>query len=301
MRMIQMMFRYDHRNHCWPAIRKSIIAISIYTLLLSVIETFIVYEINKAFEVSEGDDMIAPIVLGILNSIILRKYICIISLHNSGNPRFGCHSLIWLFSWIFITIGATIEHDARMEVYQSNTLDEISFKKGDEYYHIDQVGTLDTINGEKYIVYEELHLTHQSPKHSFRGYYVVPFTNRKSVFYTIKFMREYPTNRYTEKESRKMFNQAFQDSVSRINPIVGNHLFQRILPQARDYDNYCINASFSSFSQKYDYAGIEAIFSPAENDRKPRWYDELLKYASCIVLYILVLIFGFGTCKTEDC
>lgn len=159
MRMIQMMFRYNPRNHCWPAIRKSIIAITIYTLLLSVIETFIVYEINKAFEVSED----------------------------------------------------------------------------------------------------------------------------------------------TEKESRKMFNQAFQDSVSRINPIVGNHLFQRILPQARDYDNYCINASFSSFSQKYDYAGIEAIFSPAENDRKPRWYDELLKYASCIVLYILVLIFGFGTCKTEDC
>lgn len=295
-----MMLRKSSQNHCWPAVRKSVTAIISYTLLLSVIETFIAYRINNAFGLFDGFGVIVCYsVFSLFNSVILRKYVCVISKKNVKDPRFACHWAIFLCSFIFIASGIQMEQTAHLEMHHSKTLSETHFNE-DEYYYIDRTETIDTINGKQDIGYHEQHSRHSSPKHDFRGYYIAPFSDRSSVYYAFIYERKYNTDKYSKSESEKIFTQEFQDSVNRVKQAVGNHLFHRISPKEVDYHVLGSLIQYGCSPEKEGYQGIEELLVPVENDRMPRWYDDLPLYAAIYLIFSLLILFFFCISNTEE-
>lgn len=302
------MFRNNsiYHHHCWPAVRKAVTAIFLYTLLLSVIESFIVYGITgtvitEPFGKSGNDGiLISYCVFSLFNSIILRKYVCVISKKNYRDPRFVCHAFIFAASFSSILLITEMEHNVRMEVHHSKTLSEIKFDENEYYYYIDRAETLDTINGKQEINYDELHLTHATPKHDFRGYYIAPFNSRISVYYAFKYERKYPTNKYSKSESKKIFIQEFHDSVNSVKKYVGNHLFHRISMDNIDYHIFGSMVQYGCSPEKEGYQGIEELLVPVKDDRMPRWYDNLLFYAEVYLFINIFILFIFCTTNTEE-
>lgn len=288
--------KYNPDNHCWPAIRRSVTSIAVYSILLSIVETLIAYEIIKPFEDPGISDMFVFTIFGLLNSIILRRYVCIISEQNPRHPRMACHCLIFFFSFAFIKLGTTMEHNARAQMYHSQTLSKTTFNDG-EYYYIDSVGTLDSANSKRSISYKEQHFRYSS-NHRFSGYYVAPFSDRKSVFYVAKCERDYSTGKYTKGEGEQRFSQEFGDFVKNIKPAISNHLFRRIPSRARDYRVY-VSCIQKGVTQRDNRPVIEEMLTPVKDDRMPRWTDVLWWYILAPIVYVLLLLIVFCFSKTE--
>ncbi len=300
-----MRLRNNSTYHCWPAVWRSVRAISLYTLLLPVIESFIVYGINgtvitESFGESGHDGiLVASCIFSLFNSIILRKYVCVISRKNVREPRFVCHIFIFAVSLFSIWSVTEMLHKAHLKMHHFKTLSEISFNE-DEFYYIDRAETLDTINGKQDINYDELHSRHSSPKHDFRGFYIAPFSNRSSVYFGFRHERKYPTDKYSKSECEQMFTQEFQDSVNRVKKAIGNHLFHRISMDETDYHIFGLMINYGCSPEKEGYQGIEELLVPVEDDRMPRWYDDLLLYAAVYVFINLFILFIFCTTNTVE-
>ena len=292
-----IMFNKKPRRHTGPIALKAVIAIISFTLLLTAVETVIAYEINRAFGLSFNGSLIEYAIFALINSIILHRYVCVISKDNSSNPRFGCHVEIFVFSLLFIAVGVGMEHDARAKMYRAKTLNEISHTDA-EYFYIDEVGILDTVKGRQRIDYRKVTPRRESAKHCFTGYYAAPFCDRKSVFYGIKYEDEYSSRKFSRSLSMQLFTQHFQDSIRRINPVVSGHLFQRTFPDNKDFLTFCHVVQADCPPQDFQY--VEKLLTPMKNDRMPRWTGNLPFYAILWMIYIILLCCFFHFSKTED-
>lgn len=287
----------NSRRHIGPIALKAVIAIIAFTLLLSALETVIAYEINHAFALSTSAIMTEYAIFALFNSIILRRYVCVISKDNSMDSRFGCHIEIFVFSFLFIAIGVDMEHDARAKICRAKTLNETSHTDA-EYFYIENVGNLDTVKGKKRIDYRKITPKRESAKHCLTGYYAAPFCDRKSVFYGIKYEEEFSSRKFSRSLSIKLFTLHFQDSISRINPVVSNHLFRRTFPDNKDFLTFCNVVQADCAPQDFQY--VEKLITPMKDDRMPSWTDNLSFYAILWLAYIILLCCFFHFSKTED-
>lgn len=295
-------FTYDPSRHCWSAVIKSITAITVFSMLLTVIETLIVYEIDKT---SGGNStLLFAAVFGIINSRILRKYVRVLSVEPIGSPRLACYLIIAFCTTLFIRLGIHIEHDARANIYHSKTLNEPTFNEED-YFYIDTPGIINYGENGRAIEYryESSGKYSSNGRHIYTGYFVAPFRQAPSIFYVVKYELPYSSSYTSKGESEEKFKERFNDFITRIKPEINNHLFQRITHTSNEYLQAAIHNSLPLRDDYDENTKIKdlVLLTPMENDSMPIKYEELPVLAVFFIGYIIIISVILGFSKTEDC
>lgn len=303
-------YRYNPRNHCWPAIWKSIFAIVSISIALSVVEAVVIYEIRHLLGLSSKFFMCLVGIAALYNSLVLRRYILIIKKVPSterGDPRWACHLFIMLFSFIFICALNEMEHHARAKVQYSQTLDGLTFNEA-EYFYFESPLAIDTARSGQDIKADSYSTSRgTATEHSYKGYYVAPFCGHDSVFYAQEYMYSRSVSKIpwpsklTRPDVWNKFYTQFNVMCDNMSPTTSNHLFRRIYPEKDDYYWSALGYSYAKDSICHPINEIHKsiVLTPLENDRMPRWTDILpLIVFFFLPFYILMLIFDFGCSKT---
>lgn len=277
----------------------------VFTLLLTAIEAPLVY----ALDITWGNYCIIVCVCGIINSLLLRRYVLILRKRSSwenGEPRFACHLFIWMASAAFILIGNVIEHDARADVHHSKTLDGLTFNEA-EYFHIDSLPQLNKARWARNTKYNSYSKARGlGREHSYTGCYVAPFRGFGDVFYVVEHEYSRSTNNvpipseYTKEEIYENFQKEFNIMCDTIKPTVNAHLFQRLRPES---DSYFWRAIDYSYLEDPIYNGIShsyraVVLTPVKNGQMPRWTDKLPLAIILLALYFLLLLMVYTGSKT---
>lgn len=294
------MFKYNPKNHCWPAVRKAVTVITLATLLLSLIEAQLTNATKEAFEISNGIYFIIAGIFGLFNSIILRRYVCVISLHNSRNPRFGTHLFIIILTFFYFIVGKDSISDIHGVICYSKKINKQVIQEVDftDWFYIDNPGVIDTIGYGLATEYWE-----EKKKHCFRGYYVMPFHENNSVFYGVELGAEYPTKEYSKSYSEKRFKREFHESIKQhIKSNINNHLFKRTTL----YDSCCFQAAIqNSLSKRNINQGTEnngdfILLTPIKYDHMTYWENFAILHAFIFIYSILIFLIVFACSKTQD-
>lgn len=211
---------------------------------------------------------------------------------------------IWMASLAFIITGNEIEHDARVGVYHSQTLDGIKFNEA-EYFYIDSLPQLDIAH----YATNTKHRTHTgrndvSTTHYYTGCYVAPFRGFGDVFNVVEY--EYSQSakissfKQYEEEIYENFQKEFDEMCDGIKPTVNSHLF-KLLPH--ESDSYYYIAIDNAYLRDTIYHGITYSYravalTPVKNDQMPRWTDKLPLVFVFMAIYFLILLLGYTGSKT---
>ncbi len=266
------------------------------------------YEVRWGLDLSAGVIFGTAAALGMINSLLLRRYVVIIRPQKTGgDPRWATHFIICFFSLTFILWGNDVEHDARAKMFHAKSFAGLTFEEA-EYLYIDNPSSIDTARYGQDIKFDSFsHNRGFSRDHVFTGYYVAPFIGYDSVFFALehRFERSVSTLPLPQKNSHHKtwteFSKEFNELESDIIPNFSGHLFQRLRPE--DDSNYWVALGYSYMKDSICHPMNEihesVILTPVKDDRMPRWTDRMpIILGFFLPFYFLWFIFIFGTSKT---
>ena len=281
----------------------------VFTLLLAAIEVPLVYEIREAFNLAWDNYCIVICVFGIINSLLLRRYVLILRrrhIMDYREPRFACHLFILMASAAFIMTGNDIEHDARTDVYHSRTLDGLKFNEA-EYFYIDSLPQIDIAHYGTYIerrVYSVSRFFDTT--YFYTGCYVAPFRGFGDVFYVVtaasERSREYVPlpSKYIEEKTYANFEKGFDEMCEGIKPTFNNHLFQLLPHESKSCYYFAIDNAYErdTVNHGITYSYRAVALAPVKNDQMPRWTDKFPLLFLWLVFYFLFLLMVYTGSKT---
>lgn len=301
------LFKYNPKNHNWPLIWRTIVAVMLWTLLLSAVESVVLFEFRRALNMPWGIVLVTSCVICIINSLLLRRYVLIISPCNkNGDYRWGVHFWICLCSFFSILWGNDVEHDARAKMFHSKSFAGLTFEEA-EYLYIDNPPAIDTARYGQDIKFGSYSKSRGFARnYVFTGYYVAPFCGYDSVFFAIehRFQRSISNLPLPQKKTPHKiwieFNKEFNELKSNVTPTPNSHLFQRLRPE--DDSNYWFALDYSYTQDSIWHPNNEihksVILAPVKGDRMPRWTDKLLRFIIFIPMIFLCLLLCYGSAKT---
>lgn len=273
-------FRYNPKNHCWHAVGKALLAITIGTLLMGVCEALALYETKKILLPSSRTVFIIIGVLALVNTFVLRKHVRIIRNPKNGSTRFIAYTIVAILSFMTVLGFMNTEADARAVEIQAQRLEGIEFDKAD-YFRIANPGCIDTTRIGYDIGRNIFYSRSGMSSLSFIGYFVVPFHDNDSVFYAITSEHRGSMPFLKTEEARHRIWQQFTEVSERqrqsLQPEVQSGLFKRIMPDEDSPYWVAIGYSCAKDSVSHDIYAIQrsVLLSPVESGCMPEWQDTL--------------------------